>query len=179
MIKILGQFLPVVVLGGALAAGAAFLWPAVRDFWAIQEQVRVEEERLERGQQAVQQLRDVQRRIEAQQANFAKLGQAVPDDMQLPATYDLVQQLADSSGLILGSIVSQGAGERPGGAQAVRIDVQLTGTYDGLKAFLRAARSSARVFNVDTLAINVGAGEEGSVLGIQASMLVYARPADE
>ena len=175
MRKVVEQFFPIFILVVAVLGGIFFLWPAYEDFSGVNAQVNIQQERLERGQRILTQLVGLQRQIAEGQEEFEKLEQATPSDMQLPAVYDLVQQLAASSGLVLETITTEKTEVVGESLEIVYLKAQLAGSYTGLKNFLDATKRSARILNVGTLHITAAA-EPGaqSELDIEAEITAYA-----
>src|SRR3989344_4960909 len=175
MRKVIEQFLPIFILVVAVLGGVFFLWPAYEDFSGINTQVNIQQERLERGQRVLTQLVALQRQIAERQEEFEKLEYSIPEDMQLPAVYDLIQQLAASSGLVVETITTQSTEVAGESLDIVHVEVQLVGSYAGLKNFLDAAKRSARIVNVGTLHI-IAAAQPGaqSALAIEAEIAAYA-----
>ena len=99
----------------------------------------------------------------------------MPQDAGLPVLYDHLQQLGANSGLIVTSLSGTSAGEAAAGVVALNFQVGFSGSYGGLKNFLDAAKRSARVLNVNRVAISSVSPDSGE-LGITVELSAYAAP---
>lgn len=166
----------VTILCISLAGAAFFAWPNYQEFSLLRARVQEDKDRLERGQEALAQLRKVQEEVLSRQEDFAKIDQAIPQDAGLPALYEHIQQLGSASGLILTSIEGQvAAPESDSAIVSLALKAQFAGSYEGLKNFLDEARRSARIFNVSALDISAG-GENPGDLQIVIELFAYAAP---
>lgn len=174
--------IPSILLIGSFAMGALVLWPNYQEFSDLRTQVQEREERLARGEAALNRLKGIQEEVEAHQKDFEKIDKAIPQETQLPAVYDAIQDLGSSSGVVVQAIeasVSTLASEEQRVA-GVTLKVELLGTYEGLKNFLSNARSFARILNAQSLAIRDAAivDDSGEVtpglLGIEVEFEAYS-----
>lgn len=166
------------LLVASLGLGLLLLWPTYQELSQLRAQVKEVRERLERGEAVVSQLKEVRGQVEMHQEDFAKMSIGVPQEVRLPAVYDLVQDLGSSSGVLVQAIEAntiRGDEEREGGVAITELNLQVSGSYEGLKSFLGALRRSARILNVQSVRVDVSETEEGaSILDIAIEMNVYS-----
>lgn len=176
MKRLLRVIISVTLLCISLAAIVFFVWPAYQEFSLLRARVQEDKDRLERGQAALAQLREVQEQVLLRQEEFAKIDQAIPQDAGLPALYEHIQQLGSTSGLILNSIDGQAVPGPRLEIVSLVLNVEFAGSYEGLKNFLDAARRSDRILNVSTLNISAAGGENPDNLNISITLSAYAAP---
>ncbi len=165
-----------VVLGIALAGIIFLVWPSYQEFASLRTQLRAARERLEQGEEALVKLKAVEVEAQEHEEDFAKIAQAVPKDVALPALYDHVQQLGAASGLQLQSVEGEEQQKKPEQELATLvIRAKFAGSYEGFKQFLNAAQRSTRFLNVRSLNIASSASDSG-VLTLTFELVAYARP---
>ena len=129
---------------------------------------------MEQGQHALAELKKVETQVQKHQEDFAKIKQAVPDDVALPALYDHIQQLAASSGLLLKSIQGEERKDPEEELSRLILQTNLTGSYEAFKQFLNAAARSPRLLNVRSL--NIASSGDSGMLEITLEIVAYAKP---
>jgi len=184
MRRILRVIISIALLCVAFGGLVFFVWPAYQKFSALRHEIELRQDRLDRGQKALAQLRSVQEEIVMHEQDFAKIDQAIPQDPGLPGVYEHILQLAVTSGLVMQSISGAqqvGTSEDPDSLdqsqQAVVLSFQVTfsGSYEGLKTFLEAAKRSARILNVNTISIGSNSLDPGA-MSIDMQLDAYATP---
>ncbi|MBI2098588.1 MAG: type 4a pilus biogenesis protein PilO [Candidatus Wildermuthbacteria bacterium] len=175
MKKLFRVILSVILLGVSLLGVVFFVWPRYQELASTRAQIDEGKTRLESGQRALAQLREVQKEVFSRQGDFEKIGKAIPQDQGLPVLYEHIQQLGTNSGLILDSIEGRAQGELIEGVVLLTFNVEFTGSYEALKGFLDAARRSARILNVNALDISSNPQSPGE-LQIDVELSAYAAP---
>lgn len=175
MKRIFRVILSVSLLGVSLIGSVFFVLPSYQEFAALRAQAEERRSRIERGKQALAQMRKVEQEVIAQQENFDKIDEAIPKDTGLPALYEHIQQLGAVSGLVVRSIEGASVEGPSEETVALAFTVNLSGSYEGLKNFLDEARRSARIFNVNTISVSAS-GQSAGELQIVIELFAYASP---
>ena len=174
MKKIARILISFALLATSLAGILFWVWPNYQEFSSIKTQIETFKNRLEQGQHALVELKKVETQIQKHQEDFAKIQQAVPHDVALPALYDHIQQLAASSGLLLGSIQGQELKDSEEELSRLVLQTNLAGSYEAFKQFLNAAARSPRLLNVRSL--NIASSGDSGTLQITLEIVAYAKP---
>lgn len=114
-------------------------------------------------------LQGLVKQIPADNAKFAQLEQALPDNPQLDQTLNLLQQAAVQTGVTLTSVSPNLQTGAPGSGQSglptVNLNLSFKGGTDQVEAFVAALNQLPRTFVVDRVAItNAGAQSTGNVV---------------
>lgn len=171
--KRIARILISLVLLGIAAGIAFFAWRSYQEFSSIRAQLEARRNRLEQGQQALAQLKKTELKVQEHQEDFAKITQAIPSDIALPALYDHIQSLRASTGLLLESIEGAEQQESSDALSRIVVSINVTGSYEAMKQFLRALEISPRFFNVRTLSVH---SASDGVLAVTMELIAYAKP---
>lgn len=117
--------------------------------------------------------------IEKRQDSLSKIERALPDDFSISPIVYFLQKKAKENQLIFKSVTfsktTSQIGQRSAvisekGVKSVKIEVNLSGTYNSLKGLLNQLDKSDRLFEVDNISFLVPEVYAGSVLpnGIRA-----------
>lgn len=174
MKKIARIVISLALLGISLAGVLLWVWPSYQEFSLVKMQLQTLKNRLEQGQQALAELKKVEVQVQEHQEDFAKIKEAVPNDVALPALYDHIQQLAASSGLVLESIEGEERKNPKEELSRLVLQTNLAGSYEAFKQFLNATARSPRLLNVRSLSIT--SLSDSGVLEITLEIVAYARP---
>lgn len=175
--RIFEVVLPILFLAGAVLGGVFLLWPKYQNFADMQEAITEREERIQRGENLLVQLRDQKRQVEERQEDFARLEVAIPEDAALPGLYHDLQRLGGESGLVLSEITSEQEPVQEGNAQLseTMISLELEGSYAGVKRFIEQVHVFQRMLNVQSIVLEIGDEETGTLL-LNAAVAAYSIP---
>jgi len=167
----------ILLLATAVLGGILFAFPKYQMLVDVREAVKEREERVQRGEAVLVKLRNLQREAEKRQEDFAKIDTAIPEETALPKIYHELQLLGAQSGLVLSSIASsrEKIGEGAAAVEKTTIQLQLQGSYEGVKNFLQQVKSSERMFNAQSVLLDAQDETTGTgALKLQISIAAYA-----
>jgi len=146
-----------------VSLGLAFfqVWPIYQDLNILQNDVEITEQQLNNRENYFSQLKDSKQTLDTHQEEMAKIDEAIPPALALPALYDHFEALSFSSGVVLlsiGSATDPLYEDSDSSILRTAVTLDLLGSYEGLKGFLAQLNASPRFLNVDSLAF--GAPEE-------------------
>jgi Tfp pilus assembly protein PilO len=169
------QFIiPIVFLVFAVLGGTFLVFPKYQSFVGFQESIKEKENRIQKGEERLVELRMLEREIEAQQDTFAKIDAAIPGDIALPGVYHDLQRMGSESGLVLvGVKFTEEQFDDELVLAKTNIDLKLEGSYSGVKNFLLQVKSSERMFNAQSAILEVQDNITG-ILSVQVHVEAYA-----
>lgn len=149
--------------------GVAFfvlLWPKIGEIQGVRGEVSdksadgaIIKERVETTRKAISQFQGLS------DSDINMVESALPNDVDLPNLFVLIQSLISSAGLIGEDIR---VGEDSGG---VSISFTLRGGYESLKAFLSEAEKSLRIFDLESITFTSsgarGGDENSFIFGLK------------
>lgn len=166
-------FLSIFLIGSSLVFGIFVAFPRFEVFSEVQKELKAKQEELASRESYFAHLKDLQARIDAEEL-IAKVDAAIPNDPQLPALHDFLQDTAAGSGLSLRSIAasqsSPAQGERLG---RIATSLQLGGSYEGLKIFLSSLLRASRMTDVDSVSFSSPVAGTGFVFNIRTTSYSY------
>lgn len=141
----------IVFLAGAGLATFFFTWPAFQDLQFLHMEKRSKLAEFENREEYFANLASLQKQLKDFEPELLKLDHALPQDASLPLLYQLLQEVAAGSGIVLKSI---GAQVQKGEAPVKTIDLQLkvAGSYESLKSFLENSQNAWRLLSIDSVA---------------------------
>ncbi|HEY4509540.1 MAG TPA: type 4a pilus biogenesis protein PilO [Candidatus Paceibacterota bacterium] len=175
MTRIFRIIISIGILGVSLMGAVFLVWPEYQEYASLKAQIQTREARLESAEKVLAQLKKVQEEAALHEEDFAKIDVAIPKDAGLPVLYEHIQQLGASSGLVLLSLGGEPPKGLPGEVGVIVFTAEFSGSYDGLKNFLDAAKKSARIFNVSTLDVSAD-GQSSGELHIEIELFAYEAP---
>ena len=142
--------LSIVFLAGAILIAFLFMWPSLHDFQFLQEEKRSKAKEFENREEYFANLASLQQKLNDFEPQLTKLSFALPEDTSLPSLYQLLQEVASGSGVVLKAISAQTA---KGDAPLKTIDLQLkvAGSYENLKSFLENSQNAWRLLSIDSI----------------------------
>lgn len=119
-------------------------------------------------------LQTVVRQIPADNAKFAQLETALPDNPQLDQALNLLNQVAVQTGVILASLGPstpaaaasggpQAAASQAAGSSAITLSMSVQGNLNQVKAFLSALQSLPRTVVVDKISLSGGTSSTATI----------------
>ena len=153
-------FLSIFLIGSSIIFTVFAALPRFQEFSAIQKELRAKQDELASRESYFNHLRDLQERLNAEPL-VAKIDAAIPNDPQLPAFHDFLQNMSAGSGLSLRSIVTSQGGAIPNSRlKGLGASLQLGGSYEGLKLLLASLLRASRMTNVES--ISFASPQEGT-----------------
>ncbi len=144
-------------------------------FVGTQNAIQEKQDRIRRGEEVLVKLRVLQREVIAREEDFAKIDAATPHDMALPGVYHDLQRIGSESGLALSNVGSQTTLLEKGDWSITKTNVVLDfeGSYNGVKNFLSQIASAARMFNAQSVGLQI-ADETTGTVRLQVDIEAYA-----
>ncbi len=140
-----------------------FAWPKYEEFREARITLAKKEAELSGESDYYAKVEKLTVEIDARKDILAKIDDALPTDALIAPMIHFFQKSGVESGLIIKAVTftnSNASAAPPIGNQALKRDVKeiafmvnMTGNYRGLKTFLIAIEKSARLFEVDTIAL--------------------------
>ena len=152
-----------IFLAAVLVLGL-LVWPNYQQLATLQGQEKSIQDQLDQRNAQLQNMRDVLANLESDQATIQKIDAAIPSYADFDQLLNLLSTSANSSGLLLSELSAVSvvalAPAAPGQVATfsnrlkdIRFSVKLTGTYPALKSFVQQVERSARLIEVERLAI--------------------------
>ncbi|TSC56940.1 MAG: hypothetical protein Greene071421_450 [Parcubacteria group bacterium Greene0714_21] len=140
----------IVFLVGAVLAAVFFTWPALQDLKFLQMEKRSKLADFENREEYFTNIRNLTVQLKNFEPELGKLDHALPEDTFLPSLYQLVQEVASSSGVVLKSIASSvQKGESP--VKTIDLQLKVAGVYESLKSFLENSQNAWRLLSIDSV----------------------------
>ena len=140
----------VVFLAGAVLTAFFFTWPSLHDFQFLQMEKRSKAKEFENREEYFANLASLQQKLNNLEPQLTKLGFALPEDTSLPSLYQLLQEVASSSGVVLKAISAQVVkNDTP--LKTVDLLITVAGPYESFKQFLQSAHNAWRLLSVDSI----------------------------
>lgn len=167
-----GSLLPIILIVGCISTGYFFSYDQWVKYSASKDALAVAETQNAAVRKAQSDLEgfltSYRRSLESQ----PKVDRALPaEDLELPIILTLLEDLAQTSGMKVGSINGKEASEikssDSNSVSYIDFDVQVQGTYEGFKNFLLLIEQNLRISDVQSVTFQV---EEG--LNIKFSLVV-------
>ncbi len=134
----------------ALIIGIFWSWPSYQAFFALHEQQNQKTREAEAQANYFKELGALQEKLQKFQSQLALVDWALPNDSSLPSLYGEIQSMAANSGLVLKSISSSVPPSVAGQLKTIEMNLDMSGSYIGLKEFLSRSQNAARVLRVQS-----------------------------
>jgi Tfp pilus assembly protein PilO len=172
--KMIRLILAGILLIAAFAAAFLFVWPKYQAFLGIREEMKLQEESVVQREALLAKQRQLKKQAEERKEDFEKIDIAVPKELALPKVYHEFQEMGADSGLSLMNISdTTETTEEVSSLRRSVVSLEFQGTYEGIKNFLSAVKSSARVFNMQSLTIQTQKESRG-ILQFHTKIETYA-----
>lgn len=176
-----------------------FFWPAFNNVSLARSELKYQQEKLTEAQSFKVHLEELKEKYSKMSNEVERVGEAIPQNQDIPSLLVQLEAMTSQSGLILNSVdfistenqkakTSIGLNQEtesgtPGAAaitsrvapaakaKTLGIALNLSGSYESLKNFLKAAEKSLRLMDVSS--IDFGAGNPGTSLGETGNMLTF------
>lgn len=163
--RFISLLLSLLLAGLAVVAYVSFLNPVFDEVTALRGKISAESELLANQNAAVQKFKNLLDLYKDQyQALDKTLSSALPTKEDVPAVVNQIQALSRVSSLALQSVTFKYVALKPSGKPGaftlvkpigtLSITLQLAGSYENLKSFLRALETNIRVMDVSSLKID-------------------------
>lgn len=128
-------------------------WPSYQEFAALKNQAQAKERELENREVYFNDLKTIEQDLKEKADELAKLDAILPDNPDIPLLYDLISRISSGSGLVLKDIFStiEKKEDSDSGIKEITVDVNVEGSYEGIKEFLSAARNAGRMLDVNSV----------------------------
>ncbi|MBI1984529.1 MAG: type 4a pilus biogenesis protein PilO [Candidatus Wildermuthbacteria bacterium] len=140
------------------------LWPSYQEFSSLKEQIKLRSQELQTRQAYFENLRSQDAKLAEYKTQVATIDAALPEDPSLPLLYDLIQDSAATSGLVLRKItasVNPALADTESSIKQVSSVLELRGSYLGFKGFLASLEHSWRIIQIQS--IELSSEREGPV----------------
>ncbi len=140
-------------IGLSVLFGIFFLWPEYHEFSAMQQRVANKRAELENFQEYIANLRIVEKKLQQYEPQLAVIKDAVPQQLELPELFHLIDQIRNSSGLVLNAIaVGEPQEAFPNtSVTATSVTADFLGSYASLKRFVSDIRQSVRLLELESV----------------------------
>lgn len=149
----------VVVLGALAAIGFLLLKPQIDTADELRAEQVLVEDQITEANNALKQAQSVKDRAKENRIRLSQLREAIPENDQIPALIVDLPQLAEDSGVVLGSFSPAAAG--PGGS-SIPFQMSVTGTFFDALDFLYRIQNFPRYLRVSRVAVEKAEGGDGS-----------------
>lgn len=138
------------------------VWPSYQEFVDLKEQVKVKEVEIENRELYVKNLREIELLLNERESDIAKLDVIIPNSSKVPLLYNLLQKISSGSGLLFREVSSSIKKEEDfsTGLNTIRVNMEIEGSYTGIKEFLILARNAERLLDVKSVGFSVPDDEE-------------------
>jgi Tfp pilus assembly protein PilO len=161
----------IVFLAGATLTAFLFTWPSLRDFQFLQEEKRSKATEFENREEYFANLTSLQTQFKNFEPELRKLDYALPQDSSLPSLYQLLQEIASGSGVVLKAISAQVA-KGDTAPKAIDLQVTVAGPYESLKQFLESSQNAWRLLFIDS--VSFVSPKTGSSFEVSFRMQAYS-----
>jgi Tfp pilus assembly protein PilO len=152
-----------VLIGLAVLFGIFFLWPKYHELSAMQQRVVNKRTELENRQEYIANLRIAEQKLRRYEPQLRIVRDAIPQHLDLPELFHLIDRLRADAGLILKAISAGETQEAFAGTQvkATSVTAEFVGSYSSMKRFVSDLRKSARLLELESVLFEAGAPEAG------------------
>ncbi len=138
----------------ALIIGMFWSLPSYRAFLALREQQNQKTEEVQTRTNYFKELGVLEGKLQKFQTQLASIDWALPNDSSLPSLYGEIQSMAAHSGLILKSISSSVPASSQDQLKTIEVNLDMSGSYIGLKEFLLRSQNAPRVLKIQSVAFS-------------------------
>lgn len=169
------------VVTGAVALFLIVVWylalfhPQGHKLTAAHQDKATADAKIQTLNQQIGQLNLLKKEIPADTAKLGTYQQAVPDNPQLPAALQAIQQAASNTGVVLSNLNPSAAaktgsgGSAPSGTPQIPVSMNVSGTYSQVTAFITALTSMPRTLVIQS----VNMSQSGNSMTASISSDVY------
>ena len=173
--------LAVVVLGALAAVVFLLLKPQVDQAIVLRAEQILIEDQIAAANIALTQAQSVKNRAKENRIRLSQLREAIPENDQIPALIVDLPQLAEDSGVVLGSFTPSAAGE---GGSSIAFQMSVTGTFFDVLDFLYRLQNFPRYLRVSRVAVEksdsgAGANSENMLRVNVDATSFYGTPVEE
>jgi Tfp pilus assembly protein PilO len=152
--------------------------PGVQSVLAKRKEIKDQQQVLLDKQDLLLRVEKLSRLYEENKESVEKTNYILPSSEEIPNLIVQLEALAFEQGLVLGKVdfktltkeeITQGGEQQQPvqDYQTMNISLQLTGTYDGLKSFLKASEENIRLMDIKSIVFESSAGAEEGQKGPQ------------
>jgi Tfp pilus assembly protein PilO len=166
-------YLSIFFLVAALATGMLLAMPKFQSMNTIQGEVERAEIQLASKTDYFNHIKKLFASLENYEEPLSKVDTALPDNPLLPSTFNLIQEAASQSGLIVEQVSASDIPQelaKSKDKKEMKITLSLMGSYPSFKQFLVEIEKSSRLFKAET--ISFGAPEDGEFT-FSAEFIIY------
>lgn len=133
------------------------VWPSYQDFVDLKKQAETKEVELKNRESYVESLREIERLINERESDIAKLDIVIPNNAEVPLLYNLLQKISSGSGLLFREVISvvKKGEDFDSGLNIISVNMEVEGTYAGIRNFLISARKAERLLDVKSVDFTV------------------------
>ena len=151
----------IIIVGGLVVAVVIALvlaWPQYQKIQALNLDIEIKGEDLRSQETYFSQVKDIAVKLQEYSDTLLKTSNALPKDPSLASLVNFLQINSAQTGLILKKIVLGGTvapSENKGALMETQLIIQVSGSYDAFKDFLKLVENSARIIEVQNISIDI------------------------
>ena len=148
-----------------LGVGFGLVLPKYKELRELKDKINSKKREIENKREYFLQIKKSYEQLQKYQTELSKVSVALPSKFSLPFLFSFFQEMANSANLSLKNI-SYGKSntllnERGSSIKEIHFSLELGGSYENFKNFIKMLENSARLVDIDNVSVSVGGGEEG------------------
>lgn len=166
--------LAIIFFAVTLGLGIEVLWPEYQQLELSKAGIGNKDIELQYKEEKISRLETISQELEKNQESLSKILTALPATPSVPSLFNFLQRTSSETGLVLESIDLDGISplEEESKIKAIRIELQVAGSYSAFKDFLSALENSARIFEIKD--ISFSAPEEEKSFSFSLSIITHS-----
>lgn len=164
----------IIVSFALLALGSFFLiWPKYQEFGMLEQEILEKKSELESQDEYFKDLELLSVELEKRQEFLLKIDAAITEKRSLPELLNFLQKTASQSRTVIRALAPSFIGlDLEKGVNVTRLNIQLDGSYVGLKEFISNIEKSARLIEVNNITFSYPEDEE--LFSFNINMTIYS-----
>ena len=150
----MNRYIPIVLLFiSSIVVVILGVMPSYQEFVDLKEQVKVKEVEIANRELYVKNLREIEALLNEKELKIAKLDVIIPNSLEIPLLYNLLQKISSGSGLLFREIFSSIGKDEDfnSGLHTISVNMEIEGSYAGIKEFLISTRKAERLLDIKSL----------------------------
>jgi Tfp pilus assembly protein PilO len=165
----------VVSLLAALGLFFGFVAPKYQLLKSKTAEVEAKKVNLENTNNYYKRVTALSEQLKTYKEELAKIDSAIPSEVSLPQLYDFFINRASESGLVLKNESASGltVSKTMPGLKELRFGLELTGSYENFKNFLKVLEKSARMIEIEKISFS-SSGKSNDLPSFSLSVKFYS-----